>query len=223
MDYKGRGLSSISGYILRREGFRALGRRPSMQVRLYRGTTREASRRRKKVGRGGRRALRPAPAPEGEEIALLSLPPRRLSAPWRSSLGVQRSAGVSGVSRPPRLSCHPWISRTVPGVDRIWLSFVFSGLPATGELRAYGGTDACPLRMTGVEPGGDYAPSQLSLVTISISEISVRWTGQRSAISSRRCRCSSVRVPRTSISRSMRSIFPTLVSHWMQSRAWIFE
>ena len=40
----------------------------------------------------------------------------------------------------------------------------------------------------------------------------MRWTGQRSAISSRRWRCSGVRGPSTSISRSMRSIFPTLVS-----------
>lgn len=48
-------------------------------------------------------------------------------------------------------------------------------------------TDACLLRMTGVEPGeGGSQDAYTSRLTISISEVNVRCTGHLSAISNRR-------------------------------------
>ena len=56
-----------------------------------------------------------------------------------------------------------------------------------------------------------------------ISEVSVRWTGHRSAISPRRLRCSSLSGPPTMTSRSIRSSLPSLVSQVTQSLAWILS
>ena len=56
-----------------------------------------------------------------------------------------------------------------------------------------------------------------------ISEVSVRCTGQRSAISSSRARCSSVRPPSIVISDWIRSSMPSYVSHSAQSVAWMRE
>jgi len=58
-----------------------------------------------------------------------------------------------------------------------------------------------------------------SFVLILISEVSVRCTGHLSAISINLDRCSAVSWPVILISRSIRSIFPSLVSHSAQSAA----
>src|SRR6266576_6342969 len=58
-----------------------------------------------------------------------------------------------------------------------------------------------------------------SFVLILISEASVRCTGHLSAISINLDRCSAVSWPDILISRSIRSIFPSLVSHSAQSAA----
>ena len=61
--------------------------------------------------------------------------------------------------------------------------------------------------------------SSFSFVLILISEVSVRCTGHLSAISINLDRCSAVSWPVILISRSIRSIFPSLVSHSAQSAA----
>src|SRR3954463_15835481 len=69
---------------------RSLG--ASAAGRLYRGKAREArlgGRGRKKEGRDGRRAFRPAPAPEGEEISLTSSAPRRSPTPRHRSFRIK--------------------------------------------------------------------------------------------------------------------------------------
>src|SRR5204863_4024649 len=71
-------------------------------------------------------------------------------------------------------------------------------------------------------PGGD-ALTYTSLDRILISDVSVRWTGHLSAISSVLSRCSSVRFPSRAISHSMRSSMPCRVSHSAQSSAWTLE
>src|SRR5207249_2519305 len=60
---------------------------------------------------------------------------------------------------------------------------------------------------------------QTSRVRILISEVSVRWTGHRSAISRNRLRWSSDSVPIREISRSMTSSIPCFVSQSAQSSA----
>ncbi len=101
VEYKGRGLSSLNGYILRHEGFRALGRRPRIQVRLYRGTTREASGGEKS---GPRRAegikTRPGTGGRGDCLAMLAA--AALSAPRRLLLG-SKIRRFRPSSHPPRL------------------------------------------------------------------------------------------------------------------------
>ena len=64
--------------------------------------------------------------------------------------------------------------------------------------------------------------AQAKRVRMSISEMSVRCTGQRFAISSNRSRCSPLSGPTRLISRSIRSSIPSLVSHSAQSAAWIW-
>lgn len=58
-----------------------------------------------------------------------------------------------------------------------------------------------------------------SRVRVLISDVKVRWTGHFSAISSTLSRCSLVRVPVSSISLSIWSMSPTLVSQLAQSSA----
>ncbi len=85
-----------------------------------------------------------------------------------------------------------------------------------------GGAAARLRRTTGLADGRIGARrrgSYTNRLEISISEVSVRWTGHLSAISSRRRRCSSVSSPRTSISRSIWSSLPSLVSQRAQSSA----
>jgi hypothetical protein len=63
----------------------------------------------------------------------------------------------------------------------------------------------------------------MARVTISISDVSVRWTGHLFAISSSLDRCSAVNEPVKCMSRSIRSSIPSLVSQSAQSEAWILE
>ena len=60
-----------------------------------------------------------------------------------------------------------------------------------------------------------------ALVRTTTSLCNVLWTGQRSAISSMRFRCSSVKSPFIETLRTISSIFPSVVSQSMQSFAWI--
>jgi hypothetical protein len=60
----------------------------------------------------------------------------------------------------------------------------------------------------------------LSVVSITISDRSVRCTGHRSAISVERFRWSSSRAPSNWMTRSIRSIRPVFVSQSVQSLAW---
>src|SRR5438105_1735894 len=60
-------------------------------------------------------------------------------------------------------------------------------------------------------------------VEIRISDVSVRWTGQRFAICSRRSRCTWSSGPCRTISRSMESSARSWVSQLAQSSAWIFS
>src|ERR687893_879851 len=62
-----------------------------------------------------------------------------------------------------------------------------------------------------------------ALVLMLVSETKVRWTGHFFAISRSFDRCSSLNGPTSSTSSSIRSIFPSLVSHSAQSVAWILE
>ena len=64
---------------------------------------------------------------------------------------------------------------------------------------------------------------EISRVVIWISDVSVRWTGHLSAISSSLARCSAVSEPENRMSLSIWSSMPTRVSHSAQSSAWIFR
>ncbi len=61
------------------------------------------------------------------------------------------------------------------------------------------------------------------LDTIIISNAGVSLMGHFSEISNSRVYCSAVRSPSSSIRLSIRSAFPSLVSHSAQSLAWIFS
>src|SRR3954467_10746318 len=108
---------------------RSLG--ASAAGRLYRGKAGEArlgGRGRKKEGRDGRRAFRPAPAPEGEEIALVSW--LRGALQHRVTVrSVSKTAGSLAspslaVSRPPG-ACFPldFTDRASGGPKRMMFCF----------------------------------------------------------------------------------------------------
>ena len=66
-------------------------------------------------------------------------------------------------------------------------------------------------------------PTSSSRVGIVTSECSVRCTGHLFAISSSFARCAASSAPSSRITRSIRSILPSRVSHSAQSAAWIWS
>src|SRR3954447_218597 len=88
---------------------------------------------RKKEGQGGRRAFKPAPAPEGEEIAFplfgsASALRGRPQPPFHPLSFKDPPALCRPFAVRPPGACFPWIPRSVPGASRFVQVFVFSGL-----------------------------------------------------------------------------------------------
>lgn len=113
----------------------------------------EARDKEKKGGRDGRRALNPPRHRRERNLSVVYLrPPCR----W-----VRREAAWFPGSFPVIVVTFvfPWIPRSMPGLAGKERGLRINDLRASCEGKAVPGADACPLPMTGVEPGEGTSPS----------------------------------------------------------------